>query len=102
MGQFPGKVALVTGASSGIGRATAIAFAREGARIVAADIQADGGADTVRMIKEDSGYGVFIRADVSCAIDVQHMVERAIDTFGRLDFAVNNAGTMHLIRPLIE
>lgn len=91
-GQFDGKVALVTGGSSGIGRATSVAFAREGARVVFADIDVNGGDETLRLVKEIGGEGVFVKADVSRAEDVKNIVDTAIKTYDRLDFAHNNAG----------
>lgn len=87
-----GKVALVTGGASGIGRATALAFAREGAKVVVADLVEEGSKDTVRLIKEVGGDAVFVKCDVSKAVDVEAMVKKAIDTFGRLNYAFNNAG----------
>lgn len=91
-GRLDGKVALVTGGGSGIGRATALAFAREGARVVVADITVEAGEATVRMIQEASGEACFCTADVSKAAEVQALVQRAVDTYGRLDCAHNNAG----------
>jgi len=92
MTQSTDKVALVTGASSGIGRATAMAFASAGFRVVAADIDADKGALLVRQIKEMGHEAVFIKTDVSASQDVNRMVKETIDRYGRLDCAFNNAG----------
>jgi NAD(P)-dependent dehydrogenase (short-subunit alcohol dehydrogenase family) len=90
---FQGKVALVTGAASGIGRATARIFAREGARvIVATDANIAGGEETVRLIKKAGGEAAFVKCDVSRASDVEAMVGKAVELFGRLDYAFNNAG----------
>lgn len=86
------KVALVTGAGSGIGRAAALAFAEEGAKVVAADVVPEGVEETVRMIKEAGGEAVSIKVDVSKPQQVEAMVTSAVDTFGRLDCAFNNAG----------
>lgn len=89
---FAGKVALVTGAASGIGRATALAFAARGAKVVVSDIDSGGGEGTVRQIEEAGGDAVFVKADVSQAADVAAMIDTAIETYGRLDVAYNNAG----------
>lgn len=86
------KVALVTGASSGIGRATAIAFARQGAAVMVADVLTDGGDQTVRMIQDHGGRAQFVRCDVSRSEEVQAMVEKTVEVFGRIDYAFNNAG----------
>ena len=94
MGKLAGKVALITGAGSGIGRAAALLFAREGARIVASDIVPRGGHETVKLIKEAEGQAVFVEADVSKWPDVQKMVEAALATYGQLDILFNNAGVM--------
>ena len=91
-GSLESKVALVTGGSSGMGRATALIFAREGAKVVVADMNSEGGEDTVSMIKGAGGEAIFVHADVSSADDVEAMVNKAVETYGRLDCAHNNAG----------
>jgi NAD(P)-dependent dehydrogenase (short-subunit alcohol dehydrogenase family) len=91
-GQLDSKVALVTGGSSGIGRATALTFAREGAKVVVADMQQDGGHQTVHMIQESGGEATFVPVDVTRAADVEAMIAKAVQTYGRLDCAYNNAG----------
>ncbi len=90
-GKFAGKVALVTGAAGGMGRETARAFAAAGARVVAADIAAEGGEETAEAIRRDGGDAVFVRADVSRARDVEAAVGMAVGSFGGLDCAVNAA-----------
>lgn len=86
------KVAIITGAGAGIGRATAILFAKEGAKVVIADCDPKGGAETVDLIKKDGGEATLALTDVSKASDVQNMVKATLDTYGRLDILVNNAG----------
>lgn len=87
-----GKVALVTGASSGIGRATALAFVREGAKVMVSDVVVDGGNETIQLIKKAGGEATFIKADVAQAVEVETLVQQTIATYGRLDCAHNNAG----------
>lgn len=89
---FNGKVALITGAASGIGRATALAFARNGASVIIADTLEVGGAETARMVEELGRKAIFIRCDVSRDADVKETMRRTVETFGRLDYAFNNAG----------
>jgi NAD(P)-dependent dehydrogenase (short-subunit alcohol dehydrogenase family) len=91
-GSFEGKVALVTGAASGIGRATALAFAREGASVVVADVSEQGNEETARMIAERGGRALAVRCDVTRAEDVKAALDKTIEAFGRLDVAFNNAG----------
>jgi len=86
------SVAIVTGASSGIGRAAAMRFAAEGASVVAADVDTAGGEDTVDTINEDGGEATFVETDVSDRDDVEAMVATAVERYGGLDFAFNNAG----------
>jgi len=90
--RFAGKVALVTGASSGIGKATALAFAREGADVVIADVLDDGGQGTARAIESLGRKAMFVHCDVSKDSDVKALFNRISNTFGRLDFAFNNSG----------
>jgi len=98
---FEAKVAIVTGATSGIGRATAVAFARQGAKVVVAGRREKEGEDTVRLIREVGGDGIFLKTDVRIETDVEAMVNKSVDTYGRLDYAYNNAGA-EATAPLIE
>jgi len=91
-GRMEGKVALITGGASGIGRATAMAFAREGAKVAVADYMVDGGERTVKAIREAGGQAIFINADVSRSREVEAMVTKTVEGYGRLDCAFNNAG----------
>ena len=101
-GHVQGKVALVTGGGSGIGRASALAFAREGACVVVADVAVEGGNETVALIKAAGGTATFVRADVSQATEVAALVDAAVATYGRLDCAHNNAGIEGLEAPTAE
>ncbi|MFO1426999.1 MAG: glucose 1-dehydrogenase [Steroidobacteraceae bacterium] len=87
-----GHVAIVTGGAAGIGRATALAFAREGARVVVADIQEQAGAEVVAEIRRTAAEAIFVHCDVTSEDDVRALVARTLETFGRLDCAFNNAG----------
>jgi NAD(P)-dependent dehydrogenase (short-subunit alcohol dehydrogenase family) len=96
-GSFAGKVAFVTGAANGIGRAAALAFAREGASVVVADVSEQSNQETARMIEELGGRAVAVRCDVTRAKDVKAALDKALEAFGRLDFAFNNAGVEQAI-----
>src|SRR5881628_1864124 len=89
---FTGKVAFVTGAASGIGRAAALAFAREGASVVVADVSEQGNQETARMIEEQGGRALAVRCDVTRGEDVRAALHKTVEVFGRLDVAFNNAG----------
>lgn len=92
MKRLEDKVALVTGESTGIGRANALAFAREGASVVIADIHVEDGMETVQQIEKAGGNAIFIKTDVSQTEQVQALIEKAVETYGRLDSASNNTG----------
>ncbi len=102
MGALEGKVALVTGAAQGLGRASARIFAREGARVVVVDLQRDAGQETVRLIKAAGGDAPFVTADVSRSADVQAMVRATVDTYCGSDCAMNNVGIETGPHPLAE
>ncbi len=102
MSDFGQKIALVTGAGSGIGRATALVFAREGATVACSDIDTESGEATVRMIEDLGGTASFVRADVSVGADVEAMVQTVVERYGRLDVAHNNAGIGGLGKPIVQ
>src|SRR5688572_7627890 len=89
------KVALITGGSSGIGRETALLFAKEGAKVVVVDMNDAAGEETVQMIKSSGGDAIYVHADVSSAADSENMVKKAEKTYGKLNILFNNAGIMH-------
>ncbi len=91
-GLLNGKATLVTGGGSGIGRAAALAFAREGAKVMVADVVEEGGRETVKLVREAGGVAEFTRCDVARAADAEALVAAAVKAFGRLDGAYNNAG----------
>ncbi|MCS6926572.1 MAG: glucose 1-dehydrogenase [Candidatus Binatia bacterium] len=94
-GRLAGKVALITGASSGQGRAAAVRFAREGAKVVVADVQIEGGHETVRLVQAAGGQAVFCATDVSQADQVEAAVRCAVETYGALHILYNNAAILH-------
>jgi NAD(P)-dependent dehydrogenase (short-subunit alcohol dehydrogenase family) len=91
MGQLDNKVALVTGSGRGLGRACAQVFSREGAKVVVVDLNRETGEETVRLIKQSGGEAIFVEANIARSQDVQRMVRAAVDAFGGLDCAINNA-----------
>jgi NAD(P)-dependent dehydrogenase (short-subunit alcohol dehydrogenase family) len=101
-GSYTSKVAFVAGSASGIGRATALAFAREGASVVVADVSEQGNQETVRMIEKQGGRALAVRCDVRRVEDVRAAMDKTIEAFGRLDFAFNNAGIEYTIQPVAE
>jgi len=89
------KVAIITGAGSGLGRASAILFAKEGAKVVVADINDTSGKETVAKIKSSGGEAVFVHTDVSKASDAENLIKTTVDKFGKIDVLFNNAGIPH-------
>ena len=98
-GIFAGKVAFVTGAGTGIGRAAALAFARQSASVVAADISGQHNQDTARMISKSGGQALAVHCDVTQAGDVKAALDELVATFGHLDIAFNNAGIEQAPKP---
>jgi len=97
-----GKVAIVTGGASGIGRASALAFAREGAKVIVADINVDGGEETAGTIRQTGGESIFVKTNVSKANEVEALVNKAVERYGRLDCAHNNAGVGSTRRSTVD
>ena len=102
MSEFAGKVALITGGNAGIGRATAIEFAKHGAKVVVSGRREKEGHEVIAEIKALGGEAIFVKTDVSKASDVKAMMEQTLETFGRLDYAFNNAGIEQALTPLPE
>ncbi|MEH0473361.1 SDR family oxidoreductase [Streptomyces sp. B21-097] len=99
---FTGKVAFVTGAGSGIGRTTAVAFARAGARVALADLSGDGARETARLIEEAGGQALALVCDVTSEDDVRSALDDTVEAFGRLDAAFNNAGVEQPVKPAVD
>ncbi|MEH2299762.1 MAG: SDR family oxidoreductase [Nostoc sp.] len=93
-GEFDGKVAIVTGGNSGIGKATAIAFGKAGAKVVVAARRDSEGEETVNLIKQTGSEALFVKTDVAQVSEVESLVSKTVETYGRLDFAFNNAGIL--------
>jgi len=100
--QFENKVVLITGGTSGIGRVTAVAFAKEGAKVVVSGRRKDEGAETVTLVEKAGGQGLFVQADVSDEEQVKKLVQTTVEHFGRLDIAFNNAGVEGELAPLTD
>jgi NAD(P)-dependent dehydrogenase (short-subunit alcohol dehydrogenase family) len=101
-GRFNGKVAFVSGASSGIGRATALTFAREGAQVVVADVAAEDNRETARLIEQTGGQSLAVTCDVTRGDDIKAALDATVAEFGHLDIAFNNAGIEQPIKPAQE
>tara|TARA_R110002110_G_scaffold5179_6_gene26624 strand:+ start:2854 stop:3624 length:771 start_codon:yes stop_codon:yes gene_type:complete len=102
MGLVDGLTVVITGAAAGIGRATALCFAAEGAQVVVSDIDRDGGAETVTLIEKAGGKAILVPADVSKPVDVSALIDHAVSTYGKIDCAVNNAGIEGKIAPFAQ
>jgi NAD(P)-dependent dehydrogenase (short-subunit alcohol dehydrogenase family) len=102
VGMSEGKVALITGGGSGIGQATALLFARSGARVVIGDLSIEAADATSRLIQEHGGHSVSVRCDVSKSADVRRLIESTISAYGHLDYAFNNAGIPGAVAPITD
>lgn len=100
--RLQGKTAIITGAASGFGRSTAMSFAREGAQVVVADLQAEAGQALVSELQQQGHQAMFVQCDVSREDSVQALVQATVAAFGKLDVVVNNAGTTHRNKPALD
>jgi NAD(P)-dependent dehydrogenase (short-subunit alcohol dehydrogenase family) len=96
------QVAIITGGSSGIGRATAVALAKDGVKVTVAARRAKEGEETVQLVKEAGSEGIFVRTDVTKEDDVKSLVEKTVKVYGRLDYAFNNAGIEEMMTSFVE
>ena len=101
-GKLDGKVSIITGGSSGIGRGTALLFAAEGSKVVVADVDDRGGEETVALIGESGGEALFVHVDVSRSSHIREMVQKTIDRYGGLDLLINAAGRQAEVPPLVD
>ncbi|ASK64009.1 short chain dehydrogenase [Virgibacillus phasianinus] len=101
-GLMEGKVGIITAAGSGIGRASAIAFAEEGAKVVVSDVSKETGEETVRLIKKNGGDAIFVECNVAEELQVENLIDTAVKTYGKLDWAHNNAGIGAPTAPVTE
>ncbi|MHA1649790.1 MAG: SDR family NAD(P)-dependent oxidoreductase [Candidatus Helarchaeota archaeon] len=90
------KIVILTGAASGIGRATAVLFAKEGAKLVLSDINEDGGEETLQLVKKEGADAIFLKCDVTKGDDVKEMVEKTLEKYGKIDILINNAGVVRV------
>ncbi len=102
MAEFDGKIVLITGGGAGIGRATALAFAQEGAKVVIGNRNRERGEETVSLIRDNGGEASFLQTDVSSEEDVRALAEHTVSTYGRLDVAFNNAGVEGVMAPVAD
>jgi NAD(P)-dependent dehydrogenase (short-subunit alcohol dehydrogenase family) len=100
--ELQGKVALVTGGTSGIGRETAVLFAKSGAKVVVAGRRGPEGEETIELIRAEGGDSLFVKTDVSKASDVETLIQKAVEKFGRVDIAFNNAGIEGVWVPIVR
>ena len=96
------KVAIIIGGSSGIGRTTAVALAKDGVKVTVSARRATEGEETVRLVKEGESDGIFVKTDVTNEDDVTSLVEKTVKEYGRLDYAFNNAGIEEMMTPLLD
>src|SRR4051794_15009489 len=102
MSEWKGKVAVITGGTSGIGRETAILFASQGAKVVVSGRRQEEGDETVQLIRKAGSDGMFVKTDVSRAADVKAMIDKTVENYGKIDCAFNNAGVEGAWKPIVD